>query len=512
MKAVNRTLVVLGLVLLAVGASAQVQRYGQGDWQSRQLIRRLEDRMNLFRNSLNAAMNQDGLDSARAEENISRFVADFDDALRRFHDRFDRRQAMAADAQEVLDRASSIDRFMRRHTLDSRTQNYWANIRGDLNQLARAYNVTWPTMARMYPTYPTTQTYPTRPTYSGARLTGTYRLDSSRSDDPGDAADRALRSLSYADQQRMRDQMLRRLEPPEEIAIEVRGRTVSLASTKAPQISFAADGLERTETTANGRSIQARAMLNGDQLTVSTTGDRNLEFNVTFSAIENGRRLSVTRRVYAEGLRQPAVVQSYYDRTSDVARFGIYSGRQDYPTTGDNRDFIIRNGETLVAELNDPLSTGTTRDGDRFTATVRMPTQYAGATIEGHVSGVQRSGRLSGRSEMTFNFDRIRLRDGRSYPFAGFVTTVSTPNGETARVDNEGAIQEESQTRKTTERAAIGTAVGAIIGAIAGGGKGAAIGAIVGAGGGAGSVYIQGRDDLDLPRGSEITIQATGPQ
>ena len=53
--------------------------------------------------------------------------------------------------------------------------------------------------------------------------------------------------------------------------------------------------------------------------------------------------------------------------------------------------------------------------------------------------------------------------------------------------------------------------MGAIIGAIAGGGKGAAIGAILGAGAGAGSVYAQGRNDLDLPRGSEVSIRASAP-
>jgi hypothetical protein len=51
-----------------------------------------------------------------------------------------------------------------------------------------------------------------------------------------------------------------------------------------------------------------------------------------------------------------------------------------------------------------------------------------------------------------------------------------------------------------------------IIGAIAGGGKGAAIGAAVGAGTGAGSVLIQGRDELDLPSGTEVTIRASSPR
>jgi hypothetical protein len=143
---------------------------------------------------------------------------------------------------------------------------------------------------------------------------------------------------------------------------------------------------------------------------------------------------------------------------------------------------------------------------------VTGPSKFQGATIEGYISGVKRSGRITGRSEMTLNFERIRLRDGRSYRFAGFVETVKTANGETVRVDNEGNVREgDSRTSTTTKRAAIGTAVGAIIGAIAGGGKGAAIGAVIGAGAGAGSVYIQGSDDLELLSGTEVTIRASGP-
>jgi phage tail tape-measure protein len=162
--------------------------------------------------------------------------------------------------------------------------------------------------------------------------------------------------------------------------------------------------------------------------------------------------------------------------------------------------------------MDTDVSSATAREGDRFTATVRQPSQYEGAIIEGHVSNVQRSGRVSARSQMTLNFDRIRIRDGRSYRFAGLLESVRTALGDTVKVDNEGSVRDDDQTTKTVERAAIGTAVGAIIGAIAGGGKGAAIGAIVGAGGGAGSVYVQGRDDLDLNRGSELTIRATAPR
>ena len=142
---------------------------------------------------------------------------------------------------------------------------------------------------------------------------------------------------------------------------------------------------------------------------------------------------------------------------------------------------------------------------------MRDPRQYEGAVIEGTVGSVDSGGRLSGRSEMSLNFDTIRLRNGRTYRFAGVLGSVRMPNGDTVKVDNEGTAQGENQTTQTVQRTAIGTAVGAIIGAIAGGGKGAAIGAIIGAAGGAGSVYVQGKDNLELPSGTEITIRSSAP-
>jgi YmgG-like glycine-zipper protein len=445
-------------------------------------------------------------------ENLNNLVQDLDTAVSQLRERFDTRQATAADAQEVLNRAALIDRVVSRNVRNSVVLRNWNNLRTELNQLARVYNLTRPSISETESNYPYPNTSNPNTGYATNRLTGTYRLDPSRSDDPSQAADRATQSLPYADRTRLRDRIAGRLESPDQIAIDLRGRDVTLASSRAPQISFSADGMERVETTNNGRTIRARALLNGEQLVVSSTGDRATEFNVSFNPIDNGRRLSVTRRVYVEGLPTPVVVQSVYDKVADVARFDIYNGPQTNPNTNTGGDFVIPNGEAVVAVLDNDLSTLNVREGDRFTLRVRQPSQFEGAIIEGHVSNVQRSGRITGRSQLTLNFDSIRLPDGRSYRFAGIVESVRTPQGDTVRVDNEGVVRDESQTTKTAQRAAIGTAVGAIIGAIAGGGKGAAIGAIVGAGGGAGSVYVQGRDDLELTRGTELTIRASGPR
>jgi hypothetical protein len=290
-----------------------------------------------------------------------------------------------------------------------------------------------------------------------------------------------------------------------------------LASSRVQQVTLDVNGREQTERTPDGRTVRARASFYGDRLTVSARDEQGGDFTATFDPMDQGQRLQVTRRVTVEGLREPVEVRTMYDRTSQTARFDVYNssrapGRRDDVgrATG---DWAIPSGTLVTATLDQDLSTRTSREGDRFTMTVREPSQYEGAVIEGTISRAQSSGRVSGRSEMSFNLERIRMRNGRTSNFAGIVEGVRTAEGgENVRVDNEGGVREDdSQTQKTVQRAAIGTAVGAIIGAIAGGGKGAGIGAILGAGGGAGSVYAQGRDELELRRGTEVTIRTSGP-
>ncbi|HEX8845519.1 MAG TPA: YMGG-like glycine zipper-containing protein [Pyrinomonadaceae bacterium] len=501
-------------------AQAQRRPYRATDQQVRQLISRIESRTDIFRGSLDSALNRSRVDSTRTEDDINQFVRDFENATDQLRDRFNRRQSVSADVQNVLDRAALIDSFMRRNRLGARAERDWASLRVDLNELARTYGVSWRWDNTTYPTnnYPTGN-YPSNnyPPVNNAsnRLTGTYQLDPTRSDDARAVADRAVRTLSYRDRQRILDSLTARLESPTAIAIDRRGRSVTIASSRAQQFTFEADGIERTETGTNGRTVRVRSALNGDQLIVTSTGDRGNDFSVTFDPIEGGRRLRVTRRITDINLSTPLVVESIYNKTSEVAQLDLYNGGPGYSSTGTvatSGDFVIPDGTQVVAVLNNNLTTRDTRDNDRFSMTVRSPYQYEGATINGYVTNISRSGRITGRSEMTLNFESITLRNGQTYRFAGITEAVRTADGDTIRVDNEGAVRDSSRTSTTGKRAAIGTAVGAIIGAIAGGGKGAAIGAIIGAGAGAGSVYIQGKDDLELISGTELTIRASGPR
>jgi hypothetical protein len=352
--------------------------------------------------------------------------------------------------------------------------------------------------------------------YSNSRLSGTWRLNAGRSDDPSAAAERATRTLPFNDRQRVRENLLRRLGAPEILAIDRRGRAITMASSQGPQVAFEANGVETVETTRNGRERRTRVTLIGERLSVRSLGDRGSDYEAVFEPLDGGRRMRVTRSLYTERVGQVVVSRSVYDKVSDVAQLDLDRGQlrrdlsYDSPARG---NFFVPDGMMLSGRLNQPLSTKYTREGERFTLNVNEPGQYRGAVIEGVVVRSDRSGRVSGRADMTLDFERIRMRDGRTHNFAGTIENVLLPNGERVRVDREGNVKEaDSQTSRTVERSAIGGAIGALIGAIAGGGKGAAIGAAVGVGAGAGSVFIEGRDDLELPSGAEITVRSSAPR
>jgi len=353
------------------------------------------------------------------------------------------------------------------------------------------------------------------------RMSGTYQLDSTRGDNPQRAAEQATRSLPPDRRDRVYQSLINRLSPPAQIALDRQGRTVTIASSTGPRATFDADGRMRNEQLPNGREITTHAELVGDRLSVSTSGSRGSDFSVTFEALNNGDRLRVTRRLDSEELDRPITIQSFYHRVSDQPRWDLYADAPratstygsgygapppPYPTTG---RLGVADGTRLIATLDTPLSTRSSRNGERFTMTVRGPAEYAGARIDGVISRVDPYDRDSNRADMSVNFQRIRFRDGQTTDLRAVLETVRTPDGTTFHVNPEGDVRDKDVNDTRVEHGAIGAAVGAIIGAIAGGGKGAAIGAVVGGAGGA--ILVEGHDSLDLPPGTEVTLTAVSP-
>jgi len=168
---------------------------------------------------------------------------------------------------------------------------------------------------------------------------------------------------------------------------------------------------------------------------------------------------------------------------------------------------LVPAGTDLKVRINDTLSSKDSRIGDRFTATVISPTRFDEARVNGHISSIQKSGKVKGRTSMNLAFDSVELRDGRRGVMHGYVTRVYGEGS--GRADNEGGVESKSRTNQTVKRAGIGATVGAIVGGIAGGGKGAAIGLIIGGAGGAGSLAVKGSKELKIESGTEMLVHVT---
>lgn len=495
---------------------ATQRAYRVSDSQVQYLLNRIETRSDAYRRSLDAALDRSRFNNTNSEDNINEFVRDFENSTDMLRRNFDSRTSVDMDVSNVLVRAARIDDFMRRNLRrEYAAQRDWRYLRTDLNTLSSYYSLAFNLdNRRSMPAYSTIGGGVL--TNADARFTGTYRLNVYQSSNARTVADNATRYVRTGNRAEISNRLFNRLEAPEMLAIERQGTRVMLASSRSPQVILDVDNREHIESYPNGRASRVRASFSGDTLTVVSNGDRVNDFTVMFTSLDGGRRMLVTRSVYAEQLNTPVEVKSYYDRTDDTAQFNIYTNNTNDNTNVSTNprvtnSFIVPDNTTLVAALNANISTKTARDGDRFTMTVRSPSQYAGAIIEGYISNPNRSGRISGRSEATLNYETISFNN-QTYRFAGITETVRTVSGETVRVDNEGAVRDDSQTNQTIGRTAIGAGIGAILGAILGGGKGAAIGAGVGAGAGVGSVYIQGRDDLELMSGAEFTIRSSAPR
>lgn len=168
---------------------------------------------------------------------------------------------------------------------------------------------------------------------------------------------------------------------------------------------------------------------------------------------------------------------------------------------------LVPVGTDLKVRINDTLSSKDSRIGDRFTATVIDPSRFDEARVYGHISSIQKSGKIKGRTSMNLAFDSVELRDGRKGVLHGYVTRVY--GDDSGRADNEGGVESGSRTKQTIKRSGIGAGIGAIVGGIAGGGKGAAIGLIIGGAGGAGSLAVQGSKELKIESGTEMLVHVT---
>jgi hypothetical protein len=531
--------------LMVFGIAGQVDAQRRNEREVRDIIRNLTAKIDDFQYGLDYQLKSSSV-NRQDIDGVTRSLRELQDKVDEFDRNFAQRRENRDDVNAIVSAAKGVDSFLDQNGQNQRIETDWNSIRDMIGRLAGNYGVTpdWNGDSRDLPTtdrdtgnnYPSTNRNPNNyPAPSSNRssvlavgLTGTYQLDNTRSENSSDIISRTNVSAAQ------KDDLQSKLDAPEQISLDIRGNQVTLASSKASPVSFVADGRDKTERDASGRNVKLRATLRGTQLTISSLGGES-DYTVTFLSTENGRTMKVTRRITTDYLSETVFAESIYNKTESVASLGIdpnsntnssdngtfssndpndrANSNDPNPTFSQGRtgDFIVPHGTVVTGLLESTIDTKVSQNNDRFKLTVQSPDEFRGAVIEGYLTGVGRSGQVSGRSNVTFNFERITLRNGQSYDFAGYLQGVKDQNGKVVKVDTEGTAKGDSQTKETVKRGGIGAGLGAIIGAIAGGGKGAAIGAVIGGGAGAGSVIVQGRDDVQLLKGSTITIQATAP-
>jgi hypothetical protein len=130
-------------VPVAVGLPVAGVPFRIDDKEAGRILNNLEHASDRFHSSLDASLDRSRLDGTAREDNVNSFVKDFYKETKLLRDHFNDHKSTSADAQSVLERAARIDQFMQRRRLSPRTQDDWAAVRATLDDLARAYGVTW---------------------------------------------------------------------------------------------------------------------------------------------------------------------------------------------------------------------------------------------------------------------------------------------------------------------------------------------------------------------------------
>jgi len=131
--------------LLLSTAKAQIigQPYRLSDKDVEKILRRIEQQSDRFRSSVDSALDKSRFNGTHREDDINAFIKDFYQQTKHLRDRFDKHQSASADVEAVLDRAARIDEFMRRNRLSSKAEEDWSTLKGNLDELAAAYSVSW---------------------------------------------------------------------------------------------------------------------------------------------------------------------------------------------------------------------------------------------------------------------------------------------------------------------------------------------------------------------------------
>jgi hypothetical protein len=177
-------------------------------------------------------------------------------------------------------------------------------------------------------------------------------------------------------------------------------------------------------------------------------------------------------------------------------------------------------GTEIRAVLDTPLSTRTSKPGDRFTATIADQVRGnngsvvipGGTRVEGEVAEADEGKALAalrGKGKLSLRFRDVVLPNGQTLPLTATLVSVNDTNGKnTKKADEEGQVQSGTRNKDVAKDVGIGAGVGTVAGLIFGGPlKGLAIGALAGGG----YVLATKGKDVNLPAQTGMVIRLDQP-
>src|SRR5437016_6076938 len=99
----------------------------------------------------------------------------------------------------------------------------------------------------------------------------------------------------------------------------------------------------------------------------------------------------------------------------------------------------VPRGTQMKVRLETTIDSKEAQNGDRFTATVLSPNRFADSTVEGHVTRVQQSGRVKGRTSISMVFDKIRFPNGQTKTMRAEISRIYGEKS-VKEVDEEGQV------------------------------------------------------------------------
>ena len=99
------------------------------------LIKQLEDDSDRFSNSVTKALDKSRFDGTSTEDQLIRYVRDFEDSIDRLKKGWDNGEDPTLLAREVQTRSKAIDKFLKKYPLGGSVATDWGTVRSDLIRL-----------------------------------------------------------------------------------------------------------------------------------------------------------------------------------------------------------------------------------------------------------------------------------------------------------------------------------------------------------------------------------------